>query len=248
MFTYVGLFTFVLFSAIRMPSDDKSPSYQLHFFSFIAFIVLFGLRYQVGADYQSYIDIYEDIGNNNVSRGIEFGYVLANRTLNILNLPPQSIIFVSFAATFAMLYNGAKRWSSNMSLSLMIMLGFGLVFSTTNLIRQSLAFGICVLSLKPINDRKLSRFLLLIGLAMLFHRSVILFVPAFWLSRWRVPVPVWISFTVIAILINLYSSTILDTFLDGLGQSFPFYSHYVLRRTGFDKTATRDTARFENLA
>lgn len=238
MVIYPLLLVLSLICAVQVPLEQPNRSIQPFLFAVVAITLVFGLRVDVGADYFNYIDIYERVGRGERSpRGIETGYFFLNYLLNAFRLPAESAIFVSFAGTFAMLYSATRKWSKNVAISLIVLLAFGVIFSSTNLVRQSIAFAICTLTLGYIRDRRLFMFLLTMGIAFLFHRSALLFLPAYFITRYRIPMTAWLVFSLAALLINLNLARFLAIFLETIGQHVPFYSHYADQLAGFETSA-----------
>ena len=62
--------------------------------------------------------------------------------------------------------------------------------------RQSIAICICLFAIEACKDKNLRKFLLLICLAMAFHASAIVFLPVYWLDKFKLNVPSILVFTV----------------------------------------------------
>lgn len=91
------------------------------------------------------------------------------------------------------------RNSENIFLSFLIYLSFNYYLYTLITIRQSAAYGIILLSINSIKERKLLRFLILIFIATGFHTSALFFIPAYLLYNVRIDWKSIVGFVLIAI-------------------------------------------------
>lgn len=173
---------------------SKQRNRLLSFLFVLAVILVFGLRYEVGTDYASYIGIFERVraGDAFVARRFEPGFVLLNRAFVAFGLPPQTIILTIFAFSFLLLYSTIPHDGMIGLLSLVLLFTTGPVFAMTNIVRQYFAISICVFVFIRWYDKKPVYKLLGIALAFLFHFSAPAFLLAFLVPRKRIRPWVWI--------------------------------------------------------
>lgn len=121
----------------------------------------------------------------------EYGYVLLNRILSIFSIDWQFFIMAMGFLIQIPIFYWIWRESKDPCMSLVVFIGCGQWASTTYLYRQWCALVILLYSLKYIKDKKLGRFILAIIFAMQFHKTAIVFLPAYFL--YRVPIKMkWI--------------------------------------------------------
>lgn len=207
MYYYLGYFFIALMGGVRLVRKGHSAHPFLLLF-FCATVLVFGFRYGVGTDYHSYISIYEDIagGRGFHQQRLESGYYWANHGLAQLGLPSQSIIFAAFLVTFSFVILTLKRYSQNLFVSILVLVCFGLLFKSTNLVRQGLAFSVCLLAIPYIFKRDFLRFLLVVVVAaFLFHRTALFFIGTYFLIAFPRNQLLWFALFVLAVVIKMYN-------------------------------------------
>jgi len=73
------------------------------------------------------------------------------------------------------------RYSTNPALSFLLLVSLGTFSFSMTGIRQAIALGICCFSYKFLTERKLFPFMLVVLGASLFHKTAVIFFPAYWL-------------------------------------------------------------------
>ncbi|MDL2227874.1 EpsG family protein [Bacteroidales bacterium OttesenSCG-928-K03] len=151
--------------------NNKSfKSYQI-LIPLLLFSIVFGMRYDVGVDYISYLEAYlwkEDFSKN------EFLFSLITNLSNYLNL--HFVIYFSilaFIQVFFFFY-AFKKEVYLFPLLIFFLFTNGEIMSWMNIIRQSLAMCIWIYSIKYIEQKALWRYLFLGLIAYFFHRSAII--------------------------------------------------------------------------
>lgn len=76
-----------------------------------------------------------------------------------------------------------QKNSFNKHLALYFYFTLGLFAFSMAGIRQTLAMSICLFAYEEIKKQRLLRFLLIIGIAFLFHQSAVFFIPAYFIGR-----------------------------------------------------------------
>lgn len=167
---------------------------------FVILFLLAALRIEVGNDYGSYVvnghEIYQhgyvvtEPGYNTVVRIL---YSLSGKEDHLL-------LFAVFAALITAIFLGAiKRLSDSFLLSFVMFMTMGIYFRTFNTVRYYFALAIAVWSLKyviNISRENLIKFILLILLAALFHKSVLIVIPMYLIAR--IPWSKWMYIAVVA--------------------------------------------------
>ena len=78
------------------------------------------------------------------------------------------------------------KYAEDSSLSLAIVLSFGLLGTFFCILRQALALVVLLFSVEPIKERKFLKFFLINCAAVLFHRAALIFLPVYFLYRIKI--------------------------------------------------------------
>ncbi len=162
----------------------------------ILLILVGGFRYFVGADYPIYKNLfsgfsiytsYQDVLDKAVfrhtSEQIEWIYVLLNKIIFDAGLPFYLVTFtmVLMAVTlkFTTIYENLALPALGAFMYYMPLY----FFEDSGQIRQGMGVAICVFSFRYIKARDLKMFLLMMYLALGFHKTAIVFLPAYWIVK-----------------------------------------------------------------
>ena len=146
----------------------------------IELILMAGLRgYNIGADTEVYLKAIDYYGEMSVSELIgaglvypfdfEIGYFLLTKLCCLLGFGKTAFLFVVAIITYIPVFQLIKRHSSNAYISLLCYFAFGFFTYSLGLFRQMIAVSIIICGLKYVVERKLIKYLAIIGLAMTFH-------------------------------------------------------------------------------
>lgn len=106
----------------------------------------------------------------------ERGYIILNKLISLFSTNEQSLLIVScILSIFPIIYLIYKN-SEYPLLSIMIYMGLPVFLLNFSGLRQSIAIGITALSFNFIKEKKPIKFLLLVIVATLFHKSAIIFI------------------------------------------------------------------------
>lgn len=191
------------------------------FFAFVLLSGLLALRHpSMGIDLgygksYGYLGMYETIGFSGWNKVLnsdflnyEHGYVIFCKLLSYISKDSQilliSVALISIASISYMIY----KYSENCLLSYVIYLGMPVFLINYSGLRQTIAIAITVLSYSFIREKKFLKFVALVILASLFHKSAVIFLIAYPLyysknlSKYR-------RFTIIAIfLVYIFRNTL----------------------------------------
>lgn len=162
----------------------------------IILIIAVGLRTDVGADYpvyrQLYVDFslyidYSDVFNKAVFSengfDIEWMYVLINKILFQLGLPFYFVTLVMAIITISLKFTAIAENVEYTALAALFYFMPIMFFEDSGQMRQGIGIAISVFSFRYIKQRNLWKFLLFIYIALGFHKTSIVFLPAYWLVR-----------------------------------------------------------------
>lgn len=158
-------------------------------------ILMVGFRKFVGADYPVYLNMYSyfplntDLGEifrkalfQENKLEIEWLYVLFNNIFSIAGLP--FYIFTFFVAIVCLVpkFAALQKNVAYPALGLLIYFIPAYFIADGGQVRQGLGMAVAIFSFKYIKERNLTMFLIVMYFALGFHKSTIVFLPAYWLA------------------------------------------------------------------
>lgn len=169
---------------------SKTGKYKYVIYALLYYSVIFGIRYGVGADYFSYVHGYETISRGQsdyITERWELGFLYLTKFLSIFHSNVVFLGTISFIQLF--LFISAFRDKPKVYSYLFFVFAIGCTWmSFSNLLRQVIAAGFWILSLKYATERKLVWHYAMIAVAALFHNSsltLIVFYPLItWKAQW----------------------------------------------------------------
>ena len=227
IFTFLFIFLIVASFAEVYYLDQKKS-----FFVWVAWFVLLiaaGFRYFVGADYPVYNNLfvgfslytsYDDVWDKALFRPnaeqIEWIFVLINKIIFDLGLPFYMVTFVMALITLSLKFSTIYKNIAYPALGLLLYFMPVFFFEDSGQMRQGIGIAISVFSFRYIKSRNLPMFLLMIYLALGFHKTSIVFLPAYWIVK----IPMNSERIFIAILASILLSPLeLFNFAGGLMES-----------------------------
>lgn len=159
------------------------------------FCILFSvmaLRFDIGNDYRQYTQTAHEayVGGYVVT---EAGFNWLVRMLyGIAGGEYYELVFAVFAfVTLLFFLKAFMRQSVRFSQTFFLFMTLGVYFQTFNTVRYYLALAIALFSMKYVLEKDYLKFVFWIGLAAMFHKSVLLVLPAYWLAsfewkRWQI--------------------------------------------------------------
>ncbi len=181
---------FIIFAGGALLSRPQSGEARLNAFLLVAAVFMFlliGLRWQVGADWLPYEEIYVDISRSDLLTAIELtepGYALLNWIAVRIGL---DIWAVNLVCAFLFVWGlvSFARLQSNPWLAIVIAIPFMVIVVAMGYTRQGAAMGVAMLGLASLNKNAILRCFILIIAASMFHRSAIILVPLVGLTYTR---------------------------------------------------------------
>lgn len=224
MFFYIGCLLMLIFLYpffFRFHENDirwKKQSYAYEVIIATALILLAGLRKNtIGLDSTVYSITYRNFSQISFERlqpqltfFNEPGYKMLNWILGYRFHAGYPVLFLICAAvSIAPIAVLIHKHSDYPELSWVIYLLFGFYTFTFSAMRQALAMGITVLAFLCIPKKRPVRFVLLVLLSMMFHKTAIIFLPMYWLRYLKINWGSVFLFLVIGIVIYIFKSPIL---------------------------------------
>jgi hypothetical protein len=184
----------------------------------ITFIYLWALatfRKNIGFDYESYINIFEQVRTAGtvdalLALNLEPGFLVLNKFMalfvhdSVVMYGVYEVLILVPVALF--IYKHCKDiW---ISVWLYVTLTF--YYNSLNFIRQSLACSIILLGYKFLKEKKAVPFLVIVLIAALFHKTALIMVPVYFLCHIRPGKKMAIFYASATLLLYLTSQLILD--------------------------------------
>lgn len=119
----------------------------------------------------------------NWSLDFEWGYRLYNKIWGILGSSWQIITIGNSLTIFLLLYRLIKKESKNYFLSIWLYLTLGIYQTEMNVARNAIAIMICYYAMQYIEKRDWKRYMGLICVAACIHKSVLIFIPLYFLFK-----------------------------------------------------------------
>lgn len=236
MFFFYLTFSLILVLLSYSYFLNKNFKYGL-FFSFVILFVFLGLRYGFGFDYKMYekeffiINFKPNEWNPGMER-LEAGWVLLNHLFKYIGFNGL-IIFHSLIYCFSifLFFDTFYQSRFNKTFALFLLLvAPGALLLHICFLRQSMALSLILLSLVLMyKDFKFYFSILLVLLATTFHLSALIFIPIFFARYLRGTKIVYISISLISIILIITISILnsREFIFKSVGFLFPKYFHYL---------------------
>lgn len=224
MIYYVVFFTLTILSACEIFIGLKKKTKKIiTIFVFLILLIICGTRWFVGTDFNHYLRLYKYYHTSHKYDGIEITYYIAS-----ILMPSFKFVLLFFAviAVGLKIYTISKIKYS--LFSILIYFSFMFVSYDMGRMRQGLAISFLFLSIFYLNNKKIYKFIVLILLAFLFHRSSILFIIVYPLCRIKLNKKLVITSLILTLILAF---THFDYYLIQILTKMPFlgkYSNYLL--------------------
>ncbi len=159
---------------------------------FVVLFVMMALRFDIGNDYAQYTQTaHEAFVDGYVVTEIGFN-MLVKILYWLMGGEYYEVVFAVFAFfTLLFFFKAFKRQSVDFAQTFFLFMTLGLYFQTFNTMRYYLALAIALFSMKYVLERDYIKFVFWILVAALFHKSVLLVLPAYWIAtfewkRWHI--------------------------------------------------------------
>ena len=162
----------------------------------ILIVVAVGFRLDAGADYPVYkmlfsgfaiYTTYGDVLDKALFRSnaeeIEWIFVLINKLVFDFGFPFYIVTFIMALIAVSLKFTTIYRNVAFPSLALLFYFMPIMFFEDSGQMRQGLGIAVCVASFKFIKDRNLPMFLLCMYIALGFHKTSVIFLPAYWIVK-----------------------------------------------------------------
>lgn len=150
-------------------------------------ILVCGLRYYVGTDFENYQIWFFQYLNAPISfSDKDFGFGIMIKTIQLFTQSPQILFIVSAVIinVFIMLF--IKENTDFYDLGYFLFIALYFYYSSFNIMRQWIAMSIFLYALKFAYDRKIIKYLLCIAIASIFHKTALLTIPIYFIFQMKI--------------------------------------------------------------
>lgn len=161
------------------------------------FVILFlcsALRFGIGNDYRQYTQTaHEAFVGGYVVTEVSFNW-LVKILYTLSGGEYYELVFAVFAfATLVIFLKSFYEQSDDFAITFFLFMMLGLYFQTYNTVRYYLALAIALYSMRYVLNKDFIKFVFWILVASLFHKSVLLTIPVYWIASY-----VWKKWMIVA--------------------------------------------------
>lgn len=177
------------------------------------FLAMRGTR--VGVDLDNYEEIFGFCHDKSFAELLTFerhevGFKYYNKIISLIFNNYSFYLAITAIVSIAGVYYYIKTNSKNYIYSIFIFITFNYYAFLFGLLRQAIAISILMFSIKYIKERKLIKFLLLVILASLFHKTALIFLPLYFISKLKINKKILIIWLVLILLLLVFGRYIVD--------------------------------------
>lgn len=186
---YYGIFSILMIlSLIEVTKARSSISlvkrskvHRIAFYLVVAFLVFFaGFRGRLGTDYNTYLRYFSSIKEGTATLGsVEPFYFLLGFITDSFEWFLLIIAMLSILIKSKYIYEESKY----VFVSLIVYYSYMFLQFDMGIVRQGLALAFTLWAATYIKERKLGRYLALCFVAVMFHYSALIFIPAYFLAQ-----------------------------------------------------------------
>lgn len=147
----------------------------------IIYSTILGLRFEVGVDFNNYVNYYEyqSYGLFNDSIPYEIGFYVLINVLSFFELPPQALFVSTCALQMSFICYWLSRHRNIAPWFVFFLFTTLFIFESLNLVRQALALSIILVALDFRNSKNPLAYFSLVALACSFHLTAAIFIPLY---------------------------------------------------------------------
>lgn len=184
---YVSFFSL---SAVLVAYGHRRKFLPITLIGLLIPILISGLRYGVGTDFNAYLYIYSQVsamslGDFFVSTeaSLEVGFWLLVKLGSWTTLGSSFFFFLASALTVLLFYKGLMRYKVKNPGLLWFLYLLIILPMTMNLVRQGVAISAVFLAFSYISSRDFRKYLLWMLVAGAFHMSALILLPVYFINR-----------------------------------------------------------------
>lgn len=213
MYIYITAYIILLCVAFFEFFEDRINNRYLNAFLFISIllylVLLSGTRYEVGADFSSYLNIFNNVDSlteSSAYSSLEPGFKLIIIFFKSINFPPYFLFFVFSTILFSFLGRGIKRTSKLPFLSLFVFFLIFWIGYVFNVLRQGIVMAMFIYVIEDIKNKKFHKVLFVSLLATTIHFTGLFIIISYFLYHFTVKRSVYITLVAGSIIYYLNSA------------------------------------------
>ncbi|MDR2009379.1 MAG: EpsG family protein [Bacteroidales bacterium] len=178
------LFTFLLLFGVAFYeiNREKDIKYKPFLIILVGWLIIHdGLRWGIGTDWTPYYKFFQSFLQSGEYQYFEVGYTFLNKLVYFYTDNYSVFLVLHAIIVYGLIAISIYKYSVNPLVTLFIF--YCLMLSYLGMNRQYIALAICIFSFQFIFNKKIIPFILCIATAFLFHRSSLIFLPAYFLHR-----------------------------------------------------------------
>ncbi len=211
----IGIYSLIYNSWKRHLRKECTLRKVMFSFAVLQMFLLLALRdFSVGVDVIGYVtNRFIDVNvldfKNALAYNQEWGYTILNRLIWLFSQDRR--IFLIIISAICMLPVGAFVYEHSKMpfLSLILYITFNFYSFIFSGLRQGIAYAITFISLRYIKERKFIKFLLLVLFATTFHKTALVFLPAYFIYHVQYRKRLFLPVTVLSGLLFLFRAEII---------------------------------------
>lgn len=194
MLVYIILLLMLAFSALftlRKPINNEetvsNKNVPVLFFSCLMIYLVMVLKDSLTGDYSRYADNFYNSVNKSIlffwERKNDPGFYIFTKIIGEINYSSVFYFAVTSAIICTSLFVFIKRYGDYKRYAIYFYLTIGLFAFSLAGLRQALAMSVCLFAYEYARKKKLIPFVILIAIAYPFHKSALLFIPAYFIAQ-----------------------------------------------------------------
>lgn len=224
---YITFMLILIFlSILSFISNDKKTHHFLSLITGAVFIVFIGCRGYVQTDTLVYSSLYDTIDSFSslryVASKVDSGYVLYMWIIKYLGFSYQYFVLISTIIDLILLIIIFRYYFSYkyFPLFIIVFISFSGLGYEINLFRNVKSILLFLISIRYIQNRELSKFMIINLIGLSFHWSSILFFPLYFVLNRKLSLKSFFTCFFIGVLIYILSPIFLKIFLSLIGNMF----------------------------
>ncbi|MDQ0243675.1 hypothetical protein J2S09_001220 [Bacillus fengqiuensis] len=200
MYIYIIIYVFLFLLTLKEITVKKFKKLETRIILFILllfFSIFSGIRYGIGRDYYTYLNIFRGLQTLNDFEYLEPGFRLIISLIKRLGFPDISLFFIFAFISLFFLFKGINKNSNYPFLSVFIYTFVFFIGYTFNVMRQGIVMSLFVYLLSDIQQRNSKKVIFLSLLGMTIHYSAIFIIIGYYFYAVKISRKVYIIMTVI---------------------------------------------------
>jgi hypothetical protein len=193
----------------------------------LSLIVFDGLRWQMGTDWISYSEYFEAATDVNLYAGFELGFRIYTTLIRNITDNYSIYLLITTAIIYIGIFYTVFRIANYSFISLFFLAGTIPWYSGS--LRQMMASVFFCLALKASIEKKFIHFVLFIMGGLMFHTTIIVFIPMYWL--YGMSLSVFFVLSIVMAVLSVFSRSLIFT-LDTLANLVYFSKDFTSRIGG----------------